>query len=125
MIRIKHKGNFNKIEKFFVRMSGAEYLNILERYGRAGVSALASATPTDSGKTAAGWDFVIEHGSKMTSIGWINTNDNDGVNIAIILQYGHGTRTGGYVQGIDYINPAMKPIFDQMSQEVWKEVTRS
>lgn len=125
MIQFKHRGNFNKIEKFLIRMSRAEYLNILGRYGQAGVNALSSATPKDSGATAESWEYVIEHGRSTTTIGWINTNSNQGVNIAIILQYGHGTGTGGYVQGTDYINPAIAPVFDRMANEVWKEVTRA
>jgi hypothetical protein len=124
MIRFKHRGNFNKIEKFLIRMSGAEYLNVLNKYGGIGVDALASATPVDSGETAKSWDFVIERGRGKTIIYWINTHVNDGVSIAIILQYGHGTGTGGYVQGRDYINPAIGPIFDKIAEDLWKEVTR-
>lgn len=125
MIRFKHRGNFSKIEKFLIRMSGADYLNILNKYGRTGVQALAAATPVDSGETSKSWDFVIEHGRSKTTIYWTNTHVNDGVTIAIILQYGHGTGTGGYVQGKDYINPAIVPIFDQIAEEAWKEVTQS
>lgn len=123
MLKFTHKGNFNKIEKFFIRMSGAQYLNILEKYGREGVAALSAATPVDSGETASGWTFEIERGSSSTTISWSNTHSNDGVNIAVILQYGHGTGTGGYVQGIDYINPAMARIFDNIAKQAWKEVT--
>jgi hypothetical protein len=124
MIRFKHRGNFNKIQKWLNRMSGAEYLNILEKYGRIGVDALAASTPIDSGETAKSWDFVIERGGSRTTIYWTNTHIQDGVNIALILQYGHGTGTGGYVQGRDYINPAIRPIFDKIAEDLWKEVTR-
>lgn len=125
MIKFKHSGNFNKVEKFFIRMSGAKYLNILEKYGQAGVAALAAATPTDSGSTADSWTFEIQRGSSSTALRWLNTNTNDGVNIAVILQYGHGTGSGGYVQGRDYINPAIAPIFDKIADEAWKEVTQA
>jgi len=125
MIRFTHRGNFNKLEKFFIRMSKAEYLNILEKYGQEGVVALAEATPLDSGVTADSWKFEIKHGRGTTTLGWLNTSVNDGVNIAVILQYGHGTGSGGYVQGRDYINPGIAPIFDKIAEEAWKEVTRS
>ena len=100
------------------------YLKVLDKYGQAGVAALASATPVDSGITAASWYYTIERGSGTTSISFGNTNVNDGVSIAIILQYGHGTGTGGWVQGRDYINPAIQPIFDKLADDAWREVTR-
>ncbi len=96
---------------------------MLERYGRAGVSALAAATPKDSGLTAASWGYEITHNRKETAIIFTNSNISNGVNIAIILQYGHGTGNGGYVAGRDYINPAIQPIFDKMANEAWREVT--
>ena len=123
ILRIKHRGNFNSLEKFFNKVSKKEYLNVLDRCGQMGVEALSAATPYDTGKTAGSWSYEIERTSDMTSISWINTNVNKGVNIAIILQYGHGTGTGGYVQGRDYINPAMKPVFDTIAELAWKEVT--
>jgi len=122
MIGFKHRGSFNKIEKFFIRMSGARYLDVLDKYGQAGVDALAAATPINSGETAKSWDFIIEREKTKTTITWVNTNAKDGVTIALILQYGHGTGTGGYVQGIDYINPAIKPIFEKIAEEAWGEV---
>lgn len=124
MIRFKHRGNFNKIEKWFNRMTGHEYLNVLNKYGNIGVEALAAATPVDTGETARSWEFVIEHGRSRTTIYWTNTHINDGISIALILQYGHGTGTGGYVQGRDYINPAIRPIFDKIAEDLWREVTR-
>lgn len=124
MIRFKHKGNFNKMEKFLIRMSKSEYLNILEKYGQEGVVALAEGTPLDSGVTADSWNFEIKHDRCTTTLGWFNTSVNDGVNIAVLLQFGHGTGSGGYVQGRDYINPAIAPVFDKIAEEAWKEVTR-
>ena len=123
MIRFKHSGNFRNTEKFFAKAMKKSYLEILQRYGEAGVSALASATPKDTGKTAASWGYEIEQTSSGASIFWTNSNVNKGVNIAVILQYGHGTGTGGYVQGVDYINPALRPIFEQSANDAWREVT--
>lgn len=96
---------------------------ILDKYGRLGVEYLSSNTPKRSGKTAASWDYDIEERNGDYTIVWTNSNTNQQVNIALILQYGHGTGTGGYVRGIDYINPAMKPIFDNIADDAWKEVT--
>ena len=123
-IKIRHKGNFNKVEKFFNNVSKRDYLNRLNKYGEMGLEALRNATPTDSGRTVSSWNYLIERDSKATRIVWTNDNTNEGVNIAIILQYGHGTGSGGYVQGIDYINPAMKPVFDKIADEVYKEVVK-
>lgn len=100
-------------------------LNILDRYGKAGVSALSSATPAESGLTASSWTYEISSSSEGASITFLNTNVNKGFNIAIILQYGHGTGTGGWVQGRDYINPAIQPVFDKMTEAVWKEITNA
>jgi len=123
-ITFRHKGDFSKTEKFFHVLLNREYLNVLERYGRAGVSALASATPKDSGETAASWTYEISHDRIRSSITFVNTNIQNGVNIAIILQYGHGTRHGGYVAGRDYVNPAIQPVFDKMADEAWREIVR-
>lgn len=123
-IVFKHKGNLKKTTKFLERMVKEEYLNNLDKYGREGVDALSSATPVDTGKTAASWDYRIEKTNSSTKIIWTNSNVNNGVNIAIILQYGHGTNHGGYVQGRDYINPAIRPIFDKIADNAWKEVTK-
>ncbi len=125
LITFRHRGNFNKTEKFLNKVTKREYLNILDLCGQMGVDALAAATPKDSGRTASSWFYEIERNSNTTSISWLNTNENKGVIIAIILQYGHGTGTGGYVQGQDYINPAMKPVFDKIAEMAWKEVTSS
>lgn len=124
MITIRHKGDFSKTSKFLSSASNRDYLKVLDKYGRAGVAALASATPVDSGITAASWYYTIERGSGSTKLVFGNANVNNGVSIAIILQYGHGTGTGGWVQGRDYINPAVQPIFDQIAEDAWREVTR-
>lgn len=123
MIRFRHRGNFNKTEKFFNKIRGKNYLNMLSKYGQMGVDALRAATPVDTGKTADSWSYEITQDNDRTTIAWINTNTNKNVNIAVILQYGHGTGTGGYVAGKDYINPAMRPIFDNIAEQAWKEVT--
>ena len=100
-----------------------KYLNVLDEFGRDGVQALRNATPVDSGATAEAWDYEIKRTRNYTEIVWTNSNINDGVPIAVILQYGHGTGTGGYVQGRDYINPAIRPIFDKIAEKAWKVVT--
>lgn len=122
MLRFRQKGNFRKTENFLNRMAKEDYLKILNRYGIAGVDVLRTATPKDSGKTAASWGYEIEETSTGVKLVFTNSNINNGVNIAIILQYGHGTGTGGYVQGRDYINPAIRPIFDSIAEEAWREV---
>lgn len=122
MITFKHTGDFSKTKKSLGRMKEITRLNILDRYGKAGVSALSSATPAESGLTASSWTYEISSSSGGASITFLNTNVNKGVNIAIILQYGHGTGTGGWVQGRDYINPAIQPVFDKMTEAVWKEI---
>lgn len=123
-ITFRHRGDFSKTEKFLHSLLNRDYLNLLEKYGKAGVSALASATPKDSGNTADSWDYEISHNRNGSSISFVNSNIQNGVNIAIILQYGHGTGNGGYVAGRDYINPAVLPVFDKIAEEAWNEVTR-
>lgn len=124
MITFRHKGDFHKTEKFLKKSFGRDYQKILEKYGEIGVERLAEFTPVDSGETAASWYYKIERNSSSSiSITWYNSNVNKGVNIAIILQYGHATRNGGWVEGLDYVNPALKPIFDSMAEAAWKEVT--
>lgn len=125
MIEIKQKGDFKNTEKLLSRATRINLRNILNRYGEMGVNALAAATPRDTGKTASSWGYKLEIGNESSTIVWTNSNVNKGVNIAIILQYGHGTRNGGYVVGRDYINPAMEPIFEDLASEAWKEVTGS
>ena len=125
MIRFRHKGDFGKTQRFFEKAMRGSYLNVLDKYGRAGVCALASATPKKTGTTAASWGYEIVRTNGGYSIYFTNSNVQKGVNIAVILQTGHGTGTGGYVQGIDYIDPAIRPIFEQIANEAWKEVTSS
>lgn len=124
MIRIKAKGSYKKALTWFERL--LDYFNKggLDRFGERGVAALQSATPKDTGKTADSWTYDIVQGNGKVSIVWSNTNVNDGVNIAVILQYGHGTGNGGYVEGIDYINPAMRSVFSKIADEAWKEMMR-
>lgn len=124
MIYINQRGSFSKTEKFLKKSFGRNYLDVLEKYARQGVSALSASTPLDSGLTAVSWSYEIIQENDTISIIWKNSNINKGVNIAIILQYGHATRNGGYVSGRDYINPALQPIFDKMADAAWKEVTR-
>lgn len=123
VITFHHKGNFQKTDKFLKKAKQGDYFRSLEKFAQEGVNALASATPIDSGKTAASWDYTISRSKGSVSITWTNSNINNGVNIAVIIQYGHGTRNGGYVQGRDYINPAIRPVFDKIAENVWKEVT--
>lgn len=125
MIRFRHKGDFEKTSRFLKKAEKREYLKCLERYGLKGVEALSNATPVDSGITSSSWDYEVIRGNGYVEICWTNSNVNKGVNIAVILQYGHGTRHGGYVEGIDYINPAMRPIFEAIAEEAWKEVVSS
>lgn len=125
MIYIKQRGDFSKTEKFLKKSFGRDYISVLEKYGQQGVAALSASTPVDSGMTASSWSYKIIQNQGSISVVWENSNVNKGVNIAIILQYGHGTRNGGYVAGRDYINPALKPIFDKMAEAAWKEVTTS
>ena len=123
MISIRQKGDFSKLSRYFERVREAARLGVLDKYGREGVAALSSATPVKTGKTAASWTYEIERQHGSVSIVFHNTNINKGVPIAIILQTGHGTGTGGWVQGRDYINPAIQPIFDKIADSAWKEVT--
>ena len=125
MIRFTHKGDFSKTTKFLERAKQAMHLGYLDKYGRKGVEALASATPVDSGLTASSWYYEIENKKGSATINFKNSNVKDGVLIAIIIQLGHGTGNGGWVEGRDYINPAIQPIFDEMVNEVWREVTKS
>lgn len=125
MITVTAKGDFKNTEKLIQKIKELARLSDLDKYGREGVTALSNATPRDSGKTAESWDYQIVHSNGKTSIVWTNSNVNNGVPIAVIIQYGHGTGWGGYVKGIDYINPAMKPVFESIADRVWKEVTGS
>lgn len=124
MISFRHKGDFSKVTSFLEKAKEAVKLGDLDRFGREGVAALASATPVDSGKTAQSWYYKIEQKKGSATISFHNSNIQNGVPIAIILQYGHGTRNGGWVEGRDYINPAIQPIFDKIADTAWREVTK-
>ena len=124
MIKFSQKGDFSKLNNFFEKAKEVVKLGDLDKFGKAGVDALASATPTDSGLTANSWYYTIERNNGSASINFHNSNIQNGVPIAIILQYGHGTGTGGWVEGRDYINPAIQPLFDKIANDAWKEVTK-
>lgn len=123
MITVRQKGDFSKTTKFLERVREAVNLGLLDKYGREGVNALKSATPVDTGLTASSWYYEIENRNGVARLTFNNSNIQNGVPIAIILQYGHGTKNGGWVQGRDYINPAIQPIFDEIVKSAWKEVT--
>lgn len=125
MITITAKGNFNRTVKFLNFIYRRDFLDKLDRYGQVGVDALSRATPIDTGKTAESWGYTVETKKDSVTITWTNSNIEDGIPIAILIQYGHGTRNGGYVQGRDYINPAIQPVFDRISEEIWKEVVHA
>lgn len=124
MISFRQQGDFSKLTSFLERAKEVVKIGDLDKYGREGVAALASATPVDSGLTANSWYYEIQHTNGTATITFNNSNIQNGVPIAIILQYGHGTGTGGWVQGRDYINPAIQPVFDEIAENAWKEVTK-
>lgn len=114
--------DFSNTINYLTKLSTLNITNVLEKYGQQGVEALSKNTPIDSGETSMSWSYKIESTNGRQTITWLNSNVVNGVNIAIILQYGHGCGNGGYVEGRDYINPTIKPIFDNIANEVWKEV---
>lgn len=124
MISFRQKGDFSNLSRFLEKAKEAVKIGDLDKYGREGVAALASATPIDSGLTANSWSYEIVRENGSVSIVFNNSNIQNGVPIAVILQYGHGTGTGGWVQGRDYINPAIRPIFDKIAENAWREVTK-
>lgn len=124
MIKVTTRGSFKNTEKFLISMKSRSYLKVLSKYGPVGVTALKAATPVDSSDTADSWYYEIIDKPGYFSIQWLNSNMEDGISIAAIIQYGHGTRNGGYVEGVDYINPAMQPIFERIAQDMWREVTK-
>ena len=122
IIVFRQKGNFKSTERFLKRANRFNIDQLLERYGQEGVEALREATPKDTGLTANSWYYKVKKETDRITMIWSNSNIQNGVPIAVILQYGHGTRNGGYVEGIDYINPAMRPIFDRIASRAWEEV---
>lgn len=125
MLSLRQRGDFNKTEKFLKKSFGRKYVDILEKYGAQGIQALSAATPVDTGLTSVSWQYkIIQNQSEgSVSIVWENINVQNGINIALILDYGHGTRNGGYVRGLKYIDKALEPIFKKMAEAAWKEVT--
>ena len=124
MIRFWHRGDFSKTNKYLRDVKEAARVKILEKYGERGVSALSSATPVDTGLAATSWYYKVSRDDTGSRIEFFNSDIENGFPVAIMLQYGHGTGTGGWVEGRDYINPAIQPIFDELAEEAWKEVTR-
>jgi hypothetical protein len=122
LIKVESKGSFEKTEKFLYEMQKAEVFKILNQYGKEGVDALASATPVDSGLTASSWEYEAIYKNGRYSIIWSNTNVKSGIPVAVLIQYGHATGTGGWVEGTDYINPSIKPLFDKIAENVWERV---
>lgn len=123
-IKITQKGEFEKITKYLTELDSRKVIRVLDKYGHLGVEALRSTTPVDTGLTAASWYYDISVEGTRVTLAFHNSNVHRGINIAIILQYGHGTGTGGWVEGRDYINPALQPLFSELADEAWKEVTR-
>jgi hypothetical protein len=123
MISAVDSGSFTKTMKFLELMKSDRIFNVLNHYGPVGVNLLSSATPRRTGETAHLWDYKVVHQNGRHILSWGNTHVEDGVNIAVIIQYGHGTGTGGYVEGIDYINPALRPLFEQILNDIWRQVT--
>ena len=124
MISFRQKGDFSKLTSFLEKAKESVKIGDLDKYGREGVAALSSATPIDSGKTANSWSYEITNKNGSVTISFNNSNIQNGVPIAIILQYGHGTKNGGWVQGRDYINPAIQSVFDEIVDKAWREVTK-
>lgn len=124
MIIVRHKGDYSKVTRYLERARKGVNIRSLDKYGREGVDALASSTPVRTGLTAASWYYEIEDKKGIVELRFCNSNIQNGVPIAIILDYGHGTRNGGWVEGRHYIDPAIQPIFDKIAQDAWKEVTR-
>lgn len=123
MVSISSEGSFDRTEKFLQSMVKLDISRILDAEAQKGVAALSKATPQDSGRAATSWGYKIEKTSSSVTISWTNSDVENGFPVALMIQYGHGTGTGGYIQGRDYINPAMRPIFDQIAETVWKAVT--
>lgn len=123
MIKVEVKGDFKKTNSFLERAANMFQVGVLDKYGRRGVDALRVATPVDSGETAAAWYYRIVRNRKGVAIEWLNSSENEGIPIVILLQYGHGFDGGGYYEGLDFINPAMRPIFEQIADDAWRELT--
>lgn len=123
MLTFSQSGDFSNTERFLKNVANDSFYANLESYGKAGVQALADNTPQDSGKTAQSWGYKVIRSRTNPGIEWYNTNVNDGTSVAILIQYGHATKSGGYISGRDYINPVIRPIFDKIAADIWKKVT--
>lgn len=123
MITFESKGDFKRLNGFFERALNIVHLGVLDKYGEKGVKALEEASPKNTGRMSRSWYYEISHSNGCSKITWCNSDIEGGLNVALLVQYGHGTKKGSYVEGIDYINPAMKPIFDEMAIDAWREVT--
>lgn len=124
IITVKHHGSFRKTDRFFTRALRQNYRAVLEDYGQLGVQLLADHTPSDSGETAAAWGYKIVEGDGVIRLIWTNSHENDGVNVAILIIYGHALQNGSYVEGRDFVTPAMKPLLDELAKRAWREVTK-
>lgn len=124
MVTIVCSPKFKKTDTYLERLKEVFKSGLLDKYGKMGIDALSNATPKDSGTTAASWSYKIQRTNDVITLTWRNDNINDGIPIAVVLQYGHATRNGGWVEGIDYINPAMQPIFQKIAEDAWKEVIK-
>ena len=124
MISFKHKGDFKKTTAFLKAVGKGDYLRGLDKYGELGVQLLRESTPKRTGKTADSWSYNITKTRTGISLNWTNSNINDGVSVAVVIQLGHLTPQGYYIEGVDYINSALKPLFDTLGKELWEEVTR-
>ena len=123
MIKVKHHGGFKKTERFFNKMIRRDYLNVMEKYAELGLAILKEMTPKDTGETAASWNYIIEEKEKgQVTIAFTNSNSNAGVSVVLLLMYGHGTQDGGYVEGEDFVHPAIRPVFHELVNKIWKEV---
>ena len=123
-ITVLSKGSFRKTNSFLERAREKMHIGILNDYGRMGVEALKNGTPRDTGETADSWYFTIDRDKNGATITWHNDNIVDGANVALLIQYGHATTSGTFVEGIDYINPIMKPVFDKIAEEAWEELNK-
>lgn len=123
VISFQVHGDFNKLDGFFEKMKEGVNAGILDKYGKIGIDALRLYTPKDTGLTSESWKYRIVRNSQGTAIEWYNTNVQDNVHVAVVLQYGHATKSGTFIEGIDYINPAMRPVFEEIATKAWKEVT--
>ena len=125
MFVVEQHGDYRKLNNYFQKLLSIAHVSILDKYGKKGVEALSAATPIATGETAHSWYYTIEHEKGVSKLIFSNTHVQDGVNIAVILQYGHATRNGAWVEGIDYINPALQPVMQAISDEIWREVTKA